>query len=108
MEVYLLAASDKDHQVRDRGAFQANENKTYQNKPLPVEPHSFFILYPTVFLYYFKLRQIQICYSLYYYKTPSQFSTLGKCVGYDPLSIMRNIPVPQSQIVMIVEDGEEN
>jgi hypothetical protein len=46
--------------------------------------------------------------SLYYYKTPSQFSTLGKCVGYDSLSMMRNIPMPQSHIVMIVEDGKEN
>ena len=55
-----------------------------------------------------KLVQIQICYSLYYYKTPSQFSTLGKCVGYDSLSMMRNIPIPQSHFVMFVEDGKEN
>lgn len=32
----------------------------------------------------------------------------GKCVGYDSLSMMRNIHMPQSHIVMIVEDGKEN
>jgi hypothetical protein len=37
--------------------------------------------------------------SLCYYKTPSQFWAL---------SMMMNIPMPQSQIVMIVEDGKEN
>jgi hypothetical protein len=65
-------------------------------------------VYPLRCLCNLKLVQIQICYSLYYNKTPSQFLTLGKCVGYDSLSMMRNIPMPQSHFVMFGEDGKEN